>query len=252
MHQTGNSPPHDRWAVVDNRLLGRLPREVHDDVLAASDRFPLESAHLLWDANERSDHVYFPVQGFISLLSMVGSNPSLEIGLIGQEGMAGLHAVLSDQPTPSRAMVQGEGWAWRIAVEDFTAISARRPALRRVIDGYSMVVMSQLATSAACQRFHQIGPRVARWLLLCQDRANSDHFTITHEFLAHTMGVRRSSITQAAGVLQKEGLISYLRGEMVVLDRSGLKDFACDCYDINCADYAKFLGVDPRPAVLRD
>lgn len=247
MNQTDAPSQHGRLGIESNHLLGLLPLEIREELIAASDRFTLNIADALWETNELSEYVYFPVRGFISLVSMVGSNPGLEIGLIGREGLAGLHAILSDQPTPSRAMVQGEGWAWRIPVDKFTGFLGRTPCLRQVVDNYSMVVMSQLATSAACQKFHQIGPRVARWLLLCQDRANSDRFTITHEFLANAMGVRRSSISQAAGFLQKEGLISYIRGEVQVIDRPRLRNFACSCYDINCADHAKFLKVRPLP-----
>ena len=137
--------------------------------------------------------------------------------------------------------MQGEGTAWRIGAAAFRVELARSPALKRGLDRYIHVLMAQLTTSAACLRFHQIGPRLARWLLMSQDRAHADRFRVTQEFLAYMLGVRRVGITAAAGALQREGLIEYHRGDLTVLDRPGLEGAACTCYSTDRQTYADLL-----------
>jgi CRP-like cAMP-binding protein len=143
--------------------------------------------------------------------------------------------------TPLHALVQGSGAAWRVGAKAFRQQLAHSPALQRGIHRYLYVLMSQLATSAACLRFHQIGPRLARWLLMSQDRAHADHFRVTQEFLAYMLGVRRVGITMAAGVLQRGGLIGYHRGDFTVLDRPGLEAAACGCYAADRKTYTAML-----------
>ncbi|MFN0186730.1 MAG: Crp/Fnr family transcriptional regulator, partial [Aquabacterium sp.] len=136
----------------------------------------------------------------------------------------------------------GSGEAWRIGAVAFRAELARSAPLRRLLGRYLYVLMTQLAGSAACLRFHQIGPRLARWLLMSHDRAGARSFRITHEFLAYMLGVRRVGITTAAGGLQRRGLIEYHRGEVTVLDRQRLEGAACDCYQDDRAAYARTIG----------
>jgi CRP-like cAMP-binding protein len=162
--------------------------------------------------------------------------------MVGREGMLGAQLVLGVQAAPLHAVVQGAGAAWRIGRAEFSRELARSSALRRGLNRYVCVTMMQLASAASCLRFHQIGPRLARWLLMTQDRARSDTFHITHEFLAYMLGVRRVGITTAAGALQRDGLIRYRRGEMQVLNRRGLKAAACSCYAADREAYAKVLG----------
>jgi CRP-like cAMP-binding protein len=152
--------------------------------------------------------------------------------------MLGAQLALGVATTPLRALVQGPGRAWRIAVTDFRGELARSPALQRVLGKYLYVLMGQLAGSAACLRFHQIGQRLARWLLMSQDRAHADAFHVTHEFLAYMLGVRRVGVTAAASALQRQGLIAYRRGELTVLDRAGLEASACGCYAADRHGYA--------------
>ena len=143
---------------------------------------------------------------------------------------------------PLHSLVQGNGSAWRIGATAFRAELAQSPALKRLLDRYLYVLMVQLAAAATCLRFHQIGPRLARWLPMTHDRAHADQFHVTHEFLAYMLGVRRVGITAAAGVLQRDGLIEYHRGELTVLDRPGLEAAACACYGEDERVYAKQLG----------
>ena len=162
--------------------------------------------------------------------------------MVGREGMLGVWLALDVTDTPLRAIVQGSGSAWRIAALPFRRELARSPALRRILDRYLCVLMAQLAASAACLRFHRIEPRLARWLLMTQDRAHADRFHVTHDFLAYMLGVRRVGVTMAAGALQERGQIAYHRGELVVLDRAGLEASACSCYAADRRVYAAVMG----------
>jgi len=161
--------------------------------------------------------------------------------MVGREGMLGAQLVLGVATAPLHALVQGPGEAWRITTADFQRELARSSALQRGLNRYIYVLMSQLAASAACQRFHLIGPRLARWLLMSQDRAHGDSFRVTHEVLALMLGVRRVGITTAASDLQRNGLIEYHRGDLTVLDRGGLEAMACGCYAADRQAYAELL-----------
>ena len=161
--------------------------------------------------------------------------------MVGREGMLGAQLMLGVVTAPLHALVQGSGAAWRISTVPFKRELARSTALQRVLHRYLYVLMAQQATSAACLRFHLIGQRLARWLLMSQDRAQSDSFHITHEFLAYMLGMRRVGVTAAASALQRRGLIQYHRGDLKVLDRSGLEAAACSCYTANQQTYADLL-----------
>ena len=198
-------------------------------------------ADVLCQPGKPTRHVYFPTEGFISLITLVDGKPSLEVGMVGREGMLGAQLALGILTSPLHALVQGPGMAWRVGTRAFRGELANSMPLQRILNRYLYVMMSQLASSAACLRFHLIGPRLARWLLMSQDRAHSDSFHVTHEFLAYMLGVRRVGITAAAGGLQRGGLISYNRGELKVLDRRGLQAAACACYADDCKAYADQL-----------
>jgi CRP-like cAMP-binding protein len=198
-------------------------------------------ADVLCVRGDSTPYVYFPVGAFISLVATTDGSPSLEVGMVGREGMVGAHVALGVMTAPLRVVVQGPGSSWRISSKAFQAELASSEALQRVLDRYVCVLMAQLTTSAACLRFHEIGPRLARWLLMSQDRAHSDNFRMTHEFLAYMLGVRRVGITAAAGMLQQKGLIEYTRGDLTVLDRAGLEAAACGCYAADRKSYADLL-----------
>ena len=185
--------------------------------------------------------MYFPTEGFISLVAMIEGTPGVEVGMVGREGMLGAELALGVPTAPLHALVQGAGASWRIEATAFQRELSASPGLQRSLHRYLYVLMAQLATSAACLRFHQIGPRLARWLLMTQDRANSNSFHVTQEFLAYMLGVRRVGVTMAAGVLQRSGLISYHRGDFTVLDRSSLEAVACGCYAAGRESYAALL-----------
>lgn len=222
---------------TDNELVRLLPRSERQKLISAGDTFELVLGEVLCELGDATRFVYFPIDGFISLLKTIAHRPGLEVGMVGREGMVGVQTALGVSSAPFRAVVQGQGVALRLGVGALEARLAESPDLRRVLNRYVYVLMTQLATSAVCLRHHQIGQRLARWLLMTQDRARSDHFCVTQEFLAHMLGVRRVGITAAARALQKDGLIRYVRGQLAVLDRPGLETMACDCYGSDRRSY---------------
>jgi CRP-like cAMP-binding protein len=227
-------------AGPENHLIELLPPKDRRRLLAICEPVDLVLSEVLCEAGQRTRYVYFPLDATISLVTPIDGKPVLEVGMVGREGMVGAQLVLG-VTTPLHAVVQGSGKSWRISSSPFRKELARSAALRSCLNRYLYVLMSQFAVSAACLRFHLIGPRLARWLLMTQDRAHADSFHVTHEFLAYMLGVRRVGITAAAGTLQRAGLIEYRRGELVVLSRSGLEAAACGCYAADRKSYAKLL-----------
>lgn len=225
-----------------NHLIEHLPRKDRERLIALAQEVPLVMGEVLCQLGETTRHVYFPIDGFISLIAPIDAEPSIEVGMVGREGMLGVQLALGVGKVPLHALVQGPGTALRVGTSDFRAELATSAALRRVLNRYVYVLMAQLAGAAACLRFHEIGPRLARWLLMSQDRAHADRFHVTHEFMAYMLGVRRVGVTAAAGALHRRGLIDYRRGEMTVLDRCGLEAAACDCYADDRKVYAELLG----------
>jgi len=163
------------------------------------------------------------------------------VGMVGREGMLGVQLALGVSTVPLQALVQGGGDAWRITAAAFRVELKRSPALQRILDRYLYVLMTQFASSAACIRFHRIDQRLARWLLMTRDRADSDRFRVTHAFLAYMLGVRRVGVTAAAGALQRRGLITYHRGDLTVLEPAKLLSMACSCYATDRHSYEHMM-----------
>ena len=228
-------------APITNRLLDRLPARERAHFIGACDRVEMEFGQVLDQPGGTIKHVYFPVDGFVSLLAYIGGTQVIEVALAGNEGMYGLPAAFGIKVSPVRGLVQGAGSAYRMEPGAFRTHLTRTPSLRASIDRYSHAVMSQLMQTAGCNRFHVVEQRLARWLLMTADRAHSLTLRITHEFLAYMLGVRRVGITEAAGALQREGLITYSRGALTILDRKGLERAACACYRNDLESYARAL-----------
>lgn len=227
---------------AENELIALLPRRDRARLVALSDPVELHLGEVLCEPGDPTRYVYFPVNGFISLVTAIEGEQGIEVGMVGREGMLGVQIALGVGTTPFHALVQGAGSARRVETAPFRRELALGTALGRALNRYAYVLMTQLAISSGCTRFHSVGPRLARWLLMTQDRSHGDSFHLTHEFLAFMMGVRRVGITGAAGDLQRRGLIRYRRGEITVLDRPGLEAAACGCYAADRLAYARVLG----------
>ena len=237
MSSRASAPP-----VPANYLLASLPHVDRQRLIAHCDAVDLAESDVLCERGDRIDHVYFPVDGFISLITPINQQAGFEVGMVGSEGMHGVSLALGVDVSPQRALVQGAGAALRMDATTFRREHARSAPMRRLLNRYLYVLMAQMAQAGACTRFHLLEARVARWLLMTHDRAPTDTFHLTQEFLGYMLGMRRVGITKAAGALQDRHLISYARGTITILDRSGLETAACACYRIDRDAYTSVLG----------
>ena len=223
-----------------NRLIDALSASSRRRVLAAAEPVHLEYKRTIATRGEELTHVFFPTTSFISLL-VPADDARLEIAVVGREGLFGLCVALGAASSDVDAIVQGGGGALRIAAPDFRALLREDRMLTQRIDRYTCVVMAQLARNAACNRFHRVEQRMARWLLMSADRAQSAIFAVTHAFLAEMLGVRRVGVTTAAHALQQRGLITYSRGTVAIRDRDGLRRTACSCYREDLDAYKRHI-----------
>jgi len=231
-----------RTAPITNLLLDRLPAKDRARLLSRCERVVLPFPKTLAEPGQAVRHVYFPTGSLISLLTLGGGRVSLQVALTGNEGMYGVGIALGVGSSRGLATVQAGGPAWRIGAAAFRNELARSPALRKGVYRYAYVLMSQLAQTAACVCFHVVEQRLARWLLMTADRVHAPTFRITHQFLAHMLGVRRERITQSASALQRRKLITYTRGTVVILDREGLERASCACYQSDLSAYREIFG----------
>lgn len=215
---------------VTNLLIDFLPKKQRENILKLCTSVDLEFGSILHEANKPYQHVYFPVSGFISRLAKVADHPPLEMGLIGNEGMLGSGVVLGVNLAAMQSIVQGSGTALQIPVAQFEGELRKNSNLIILFNRYIYTIMQQLTQSAICIHYHDIEMRLARWLLMTHDRAHKNTFFLTHIFLAHMLGVRRSGVSLAASALRKRNLIAYSRGEITILDRAGLEAASCGCY----------------------
>jgi CRP-like cAMP-binding protein len=233
-----------------NRLLDALPEQDRQKFLSHCEHVDLAFADILCEQGKTAEHAYFPLDSFISLATPVDGHASIEVGLVGNEGMLGIHLLLGVATSPMLAQVQGSGAALRIEAGALNESMAQLPRLHMELNRYIYVMLCQLTRTAVCNRFHTIAARLARWLLMMQDRAPANHFHLTHEFLAYMLGVRRAGVSTAANTLQQEKLISYRRGNITILDRQGLEAAACSCYGTIKTLYERVLyDHDAYPAV---
>ncbi len=217
---------------IANSLLAALPSKDYQHLLPGLEQVTLTFGDTIYEPGAVIRHVYFPNDSLVSLLTLVEGHLALEVGLIGREGMLGISLALGINISPVRALVQGTGTALRMKSARFLQELRHSPVLRQEIYRYTHVLMAQVTQTAACNRFHVVEARLARWLLMTRDRVRSDEFRLTQEFLAHMLGVRRVGVTKAASALQRRKLISYSRGNIKILDRKKLEAASCPCYEI--------------------
>ena len=219
-------------ALIENSLLAAIPPKEYLRLSSALEPVELIFGEVLYEPGETIRYVYFPGDSLVSLLTLVDGHLALEVGLIGREGLVGIPLVLGHKVSPVRALVQGGGTALRMTSARFLKEFRLSLPLQQEVYRYVHALMAQISQTAGCNRFHVVEARLARWLLMTQDRVKSYCFRMTQEFLGHMLGVRRVGVTKAANALQKRILISYSRGNIVVLDRKGLEAAACQCYEV--------------------
>jgi CRP-like cAMP-binding protein len=225
-----------------NRLLDAMPPEALQHFRPHLEAVSIQGNQTIQEPGEASEHVFFPTRGMISLVAMMSDGESVEIGMIGKEGMFSVSAILGDDTPSQRAMVQLPGNALRMKTEMLLQEAKANPTLQALLLRYAQMTLSTAAQTAACNRLHLLEQRCARWLLSAHDRAGSDTFGMTHEFLSMMLGVRRPGVTVAAQSLQSSGLITYNHGTMTILDRNGLEAASCECYRFLQDEYARLLG----------
>lgn len=215
-----------------NRLLAALPTDVYQRLQPALEPVTLALAQPIYQVGRAIDHVYFPAQALISLVFKCEDGATMEVGLVGREGLAGLSVLLGGMSHSHYAIVQVAGNAWRLPTEQLLTEFNRESALHDLLLRYTQAMLTQTAQNGVCNRFHTTEERLARWLLLVSDGVGADTFLLTHEFISTMLGVRRAGVTVAAGVLSQAGWVRYHRGRMTLVDRAGLEDFACECYGV--------------------
>ena len=223
-------PPDKLNPPIANRLLAALPAKEYRRLLPELEQVAMPFAEIIYEPGDSIRHVYFPNDSIVSLLSMVAERSTLEVGIVGNEGMAGISVFLGVGTSRYRALVQGAGTAMRMKAGTLRKEAERAGPLRRLLHLYTHSLLSQVSQTAACNRFHMVDARLARWMLMTHDRLPSDEFRLTQEFMSNMLGVRREGVNKAAGTLQRNKLISYSRGHIRVLDRAGLEAVACECY----------------------
>lgn len=216
---------------VKNRILAALPRREYERLLQDLEFISLPLEVSLYKSGDFIEYVYFPSEGVVSLLTHMKSGASIEVGLIGMDGMVGIPVLLGEKIAFEEAVVQIEGSALRMKSEKLKdrLKRAHNPLLTGLLL-YTRTLMRQVAQTAACNRLHTVEMRLARWLLMCHDRVESDELPLKQEFISSMLGTRRASVSTAAGGLQGEGVIRYSRGHITVLNRKRLEEFACECY----------------------
>lgn len=213
-----------------NRLLATLPKKEYQRLLPQLKSTTLTFGDVLYDPGDTIKHVYFPNDSIISLLSAVAERSTLEVGMVGNEGMAGLPIFMGVNVSSTRALVQASGSAMRMTSAALRDEAKHLGSLHRLLHRYSHSLMTQISQSSACNRFHTVDARLGRWLLMTQDRVNLDEFRLTQDFMSNMLGVRREGVNKAAGALQTQKLIKYSRGIIRILNRPGLEAVSCDCY----------------------
>ena len=232
-------PNNSRPPPIQNRLLAALPNTIYKRLLPHLEPVSLPLMEVLYESGEPITHVYFPNDGLISLLVVMGDETPREVGLIGNEGIFGIPVLLGMNATPTRALILMPGSAMRMKAQALRDELKRNGALQFVLQRYTHALFAQVSQSAACVSSHALDKRLSRWLVMTHDHAPGDEFAMKHEFMALMLGVTRSVVTRAAISLQNQKMISYTRGQVTILDRRRLEATACECYAVVKAEYER-------------
>lgn len=231
---------------VRNRLLGLMSPGDFAALAPCLTHVDLELGQMLHRAGDRIKYVYFPEGGFISALVMLADGQPLEVGLIGSEGVAGASIVLGSDTSIVETMCQTGGAAYRLAAGDLGARIGLSSQFHKLLLLYVEAFHIQVAQTAACNAHHELGQRLARWLLGAHDRSGVDELSLTQDLISIMLGVRRSTVSVAASQLQKAGVIRYQHGRITIIDRAGLENAACECYEAVAGEYRRLLGEHPK------
>jgi CRP-like cAMP-binding protein len=234
-----NTKPHAQTA---NRLLAALPKKEYLRLRPELEQVAMPFAEVVYEPGARIRHVYFPNDSIVSLLAEVADRSTLEVGIVGNEGMAGISVFMGVKASPHRAITQGAGTAMRMKASALRKEAGRAGPLHGLLHRYAHTLLTQVSRGAVCNRFHLVDARLARWLLMSGDRLGTDEFRLTQDFISNMLGVRREGVSKAAGLLQKDGLINYGRGRIKILDRAGLEAVSCECYGIIKDESDSYLG----------
>jgi len=227
-----------------NQILAALPSKDYARLAPHLQAFNMERGEVIYRPNLRIEHVYFPIASMISVVAVTSDGGSVEVGVIGREGMTGISTILGVPKSTDEVMVQLPDTAVRLEVGKLLEEFQRAGALQQILLRYTHALMKMVAQTAACNRLHHAPVRLARWLLMCRDRVQSNELPLTHEFIAMMLGIRRAGVSEIALTLQKKGFIRSKRGLINILDKAGLEGFVCECYAIVKAEFKQ---TDGRP-----
>jgi CRP-like cAMP-binding protein len=230
--------PH---SPTQNHLLAALPPAEFARLSSDLELVPMPLGEALYESGGRLQHVYFPTTSIVSLLYVLENGASAEIAIVGNEGILGISLFMGGGTTPSRAVVQSAGYGYRLKAELLKREFDRSGPVLHLLLRYTQALITQMSQTAVCNRHHAVEQQLCRWLLLSLDRLSTDSLTMTQELIANMLGVRREGVTEAAGQLQRKGLIRYSRGRIEVLDRAGLEETVCECYAVVKKEFDRLI-----------
>ncbi len=230
-----------RPSPLQNHLLGALPAEEWDRFSKHLVHAPLTLGDVIYESGVEQPYVYFPTDAIVSLLYVMENGDSAEIAIVGNEGLVGISLFMGGSTTPSRAVVQSAGSSYRMRANFIRDEFTMAGPVQQLFLRYTQALLTQMGQTAVCNRHHSVDQQLCRWLLMSLDRLGSDELKMTQELIANMLGVRREGVTEAAGKLQKLGIIKYSRGTIRVLDRNRLERMACECYEVVRREFARLL-----------
>jgi CRP-like cAMP-binding protein len=243
-----STPVHD---PQQNRLLAAFTPAERQRLYAHLQLVPMPLGKVLYESGDVLRHVYFPTDSIVSLLYVLADGASAEISVVGNEGLIGIALFMGGETTPSRAIVQSAGFAYRMAGQMLKDEFHRSGEMQLLLLRYTQALITQMAQTAVCNRHHSVDQQLCRWLLLSLDRLASNELVMTQELIANMLGVRREGVTEAAGKLDRLGVIRYARGRIVVLDRPKLEELCCECYAVVKKESDRLLPrATPKPLIL--